>query len=196
MLPWQSGLDFKLAALRYRHMGTFISIPRDRDTGYVYPDPTTGEPKAHYVPSAFDMAHVGEGLVALARLCYVQGAEDIRPHLPNVRPFVRSHGGGGSTTTTAEESERAFESWLEGLRKTGTSTTSVWNTAHQMGSCRMSSSADDGVVDPRGKVWGVQGLYVADASVLPSATGVNPMVSTMAISDWIARGIVKDLGTS
>ena len=63
-----------------------------------------------------------------------------------------------------------------------------------MSSCRMSSSAADGVVDARGKVWGVdEGLYVADASVLPSASGVNPMVSTMATAEGIARGVVRDL---
>ena len=47
------------------------------------------------------------------------------------------------------------------------------------------------MVDERGKVWGVEGLYVADASVFPSASGVNPMVTNMAISDWISRGVAK-----
>jgi choline dehydrogenase-like flavoprotein len=58
----------------------------------------------------------------------------------------------------------------------------------------MSSTASTGVVDPSGKVWGTEGLYVADASVFPSASGVNPMVTNMAISDWISRGIAKGLG--
>ncbi len=44
-------------------------------------------------------------------------------------------------------------------------------------------------MDPRGKVWGCEGVWVADASVFPSASGVNPMVSTMAIADFISRGI-------
>lgn len=48
-------------------------------------------------------------------------------------------------------------------------------------------------MDPSGKVWGTEGLYVADASVFPSASGVNPMVTTMAISDFISRGIARDL---
>lgn len=66
-------------------------------------------------------------------------------------------------------------------------------TAHQMGSCRMSAKREDGgVVDKMGRVWGVQGLWIADASVLPSATGVNPMVSTMAIGEWIGRGIIEE----
>lgn len=36
-------------------------------------------------------------------------------------------------------------------------------------------------------------MYVSDASVFPSASGVNPMVTNMAISDWISRGIGKEL---
>ena len=57
----------------------------------------------------------------------------------------------------------------------------------------MSTRAQDGVVDPKGKVWGTENLYVADASVFPSASGVNPMVTNMAISDWISRGISREL---
>lgn len=63
-----------------------------------------------------------------------------------------------------------------------------------MSSCRMSSREGDGVVDPKGKVWGVEGLYIADASVLPTATGVNPMISTMAVANWIAVGVCEGLG--
>ncbi len=56
----------------------------------------------------------------------------------------------------------------------------------------MSASAKAGVVDPKGRVWGVdQGLWVADASVFPSASGVNPMVTNMAIAEWVSRGIIQ-----
>jgi len=50
------------------------------------------------------------------------------------------------------------------------------------------------VVDSQGRVWGTEGLYVADASVFPSASGVNPMVTNMGICEWISRGIVKEMG--
>ncbi len=62
-----------------------------------------------------------------------------------------------------------------------------------MGTCRMGSNVKHSVVDPNGKVWGAEGLYVADASVFPSASGVNPMVTNMAISDWISRGVAREL---
>jgi choline dehydrogenase-like flavoprotein len=55
-------------------------------------------------------------------------------------------------------------------------------TAHQMGSCRIGTSARDSVADPDGKVWGVDGLYITDASAFPTASGVNPMLTAMALA--------------
>jgi choline dehydrogenase-like flavoprotein len=181
-------MDFKLCSLRHRHLDVFFSMPRDRDTGRVYPDPKTGRPRISYTPSAFDRAHALEGIVALAKICYAMEAEEIRPFYSGIDPFLRKKSEMGS-----EAENTRFEEWLNKLRAVGNPTTEPWGCAHQMGTCRMSKSEDEGVVDPQGKVWGIEGLYVADASVFPSATGVNPMVTTMAISDSIAHGIVADL---
>lgn len=57
----------------------------------------------------------------------------------------------------------------------------------------MSKSEALGVVDQTGKVWGTEGLYVADASVFPSASGVNPMITNMALSDWISRALSEKM---
>ena len=42
---------------------------------------------------------------------------------------------------------------------------------HQMGSCRMGRSITDSVADGEGECWEVAGLYVADASAFPTASG-------------------------
>lgn len=208
-MPWRSALDFKLTALRYRHMDTWFSMPRERDTGRVYPDPATGRPRVDYTPSAFDRAHGLEGILALCRICFSSGAAEIRPWLPGVEPFVRRRrpsSSGASPENKKEEEQKEekqeeekqeedarFEKWLQTVRASGIPVDAPWGCAHQMGSCRMSAAPEDGVVDPSGRVWGVEGLYVADASVFPSASGVNPMVTNMAISDRTARGISADL---
>ncbi|KAG9847590.1 hypothetical protein KCU77_g8234, partial [Aureobasidium melanogenum] len=67
-------------------------------------------------------------------------------------------------------------------------------SAHQMGTARMGSSPTNSVVNSRGAVWNTQSLFVADTSVFPGASGVNPMITGMAIARGIARGIVEDLG--
>lgn len=70
----------------------------------------------------------------------------------------------------------------------------------------MGVSKNTSVVNPRGAVWGTDNLYVADAvgrseilartnsqSVFPSASGVNPMVTTMACAYSIAGFLLEDL---
>ncbi|KAI1498361.1 long chain fatty alcohol oxidase [Biscogniauxia marginata] len=197
-MPWRSAIDFKLCTLRYRHFDTFFSMARDRDTGQIYPDPETGRPRVAYTPSAFDRAHVLEGVIALARICHATGAEEIRPFLQGVEPFVRrrrrqKEDPRDDSPEAGEEDDPEFQDWLKHVRAAGNPGSAAWGSAHQMGSCRMSASAPAGVVDPRGAVWGVEGLYVADASVFPSASGVNPMITVMAIADWIARGVAAEL---
>jgi long-chain-alcohol oxidase len=44
-------------------------------------------------------------------------------------------------------------------------------TAHQMGSARIGSSRSCSVADPNGHCWDVEGLYICDASALPTSTG-------------------------
>lgn len=61
------------------------------------------------------------------------------------------------------------------------------SATHVFGSCRM--SAKDGAVDAAGKLAGVDGIYLADASVFPSPSAVNPQATVMAISDLVSRGI-------
>ncbi|MCU1279062.1 MAG: Oxidoreductase, family [bacterium] len=53
---------------------------------------------------------------------------------------------------------------------------------HLFGGCRAGKDATTSVVDPTLKVHGVDGLYVMDASVFPTNTGVNPQHSIMSIA--------------
>jgi choline dehydrogenase-like flavoprotein len=57
---------------------------------------------------------------------------------------------------------------------------------HTFGSCRMTAD-DRGPVDPDGKLRGLEGLYICDASVFPSPSAVNPQATIMALSDITSR---------
>jgi choline dehydrogenase-like flavoprotein len=41
------------------------------------------------------------------------------------------------------------------------------------------------------EVFGNSGAYVADASLFPSASGVNPMVTIIALAHRIGKGLVR-----
>ena len=61
----------------------------------------------------------------------------------------------------------------------------VVNYCHPAGTCALGS-----VVDAHGQVKGVDGLYVADASVMPTMTRGNPNLPTAVIAARIAFGLV------
>jgi choline dehydrogenase-like flavoprotein len=60
---------------------------------------------------------------------------------------------------------------------------------HPMSTARMSADPGRGVTDPNGAVRGAAGLYVADASLLPSSVGVNPMMTIIACALRVADGV-------
>jgi choline dehydrogenase-like flavoprotein len=68
--------------------------------------------------------------------------------------------------------------------------------AHACGTCRMAGDASRGVVDPAGKVFGVDDLYVVDASVFPSSGGVNPSLTVAAAALKLAEQFVRDRSPS
>ena len=190
--PWLGGLDFKLLCAQFKHMTGYISLARDRDPGRVYPDPTDGRCRIAYTPSAFDKKHILEGMLALAKINYVAGASTIYTVTDGVPVFERTPLPEGADDPGINDP--AFQAWLALVKHKGLhSPDTSFGSAHQMGTCRMGSNVKHSVVDPNGKVWGTEGLYVADASVFPSASGVNPMVTNMAISDWISRGVAREL---
>jgi choline dehydrogenase len=66
------------------------------------------------------------------------------------------------------------------------------NYCHPAGTCAMGPATDPGaVVDFRGAVHGVDNLYVADASIMPSITRGNPNLPVAMIGARVAAGLLK-----
>ena len=64
---------------------------------------------------------------------------------------------------------------------------------HPVGSCRMGAADDDNaVVDPQLRLRGLRNLRVADASVFPLQTGVNPNLTVAMLAErcaaWLLAG--------
>ncbi|HET8706361.1 MAG TPA: GMC family oxidoreductase, partial [Pseudomonadales bacterium] len=66
-------------------------------------------------------------------------------------------------------------------------------TVHPLGGCTMADSPLTGVVSAKrgelGQVFNYKNLYVADGSIIPSAIGVNPVLTIGSIAEMIAEDI-------
>ncbi|KAJ5114266.1 hypothetical protein NUU61_000025 [Penicillium alfredii] len=194
VFPWRDGLNYKLWAAGMRNSTSFITLTKDRDGGRVYPDPTDGRCRIDYTVSNFDRRHIVEGLIASAKIAYISGAKEFHTTYRDIPPFIRPD----ASNFDAPEGTNAaaLQNWIAELRRKSplNPERGLFASAHQMGTCRMGKSPKSSVVDADCQVWGTDGLYVVDASVFPSASGVNPMVTNMAIADWASRNISRAMG--
>jgi cholesterol oxidase len=59
-------------------------------------------------------------------------------------------------------------------------------TAHILGGCAIGASAETGVIDERHEVFGHEGLFVCDGSVIPGNLAVNPSLTITALAERFA----------
>ena len=145
----------------------------DSASGFVKAGPF-GWNTIHYDVTDGDQEKFIKGVQLMAELYFAAGARRV------YTPFA------SAPTLEDPEQIKQLATWAPSVEHT------EYFTAHLMGTCRMSAQQDRGVVDPQGQVWGVKGLYVADASVLPSTIGVNPQVTIMALARLIGESIASD----
>jgi len=173
---WTGARQHKRAMQRIKHNANIIILTRDRDGGQIKLD-KNGQPIVHYRLSDYDAAHMMVGLKEAFKIHVAAGAQEVHgPH--NDYPTFRPGGEKGLDYFLAEVE-------LRGLKPNGFALFS----AHQMASCRIAGDAARGAVDPTGQTYEIKNLFVADGSVLPNAPGVNPMLSIMGVSHYIAQQI-------
>ena len=62
-------------------------------------------------------------------------------------------------------------------------------TAHILGGCAIGPNPDSGVIDGQNRVYGYEGMYVIDGSMIPANLGVNPSLTIMAMAEHAMRHI-------
>jgi long-chain-alcohol oxidase len=182
--PWESGAQHRAWMARLPRTALAGILLRDRFGGRVSVD-REGHPVVDYRLSRYDRAHLRRAIAGAAEVMEAAGAREI--WLPLARAISYQPGARG-------EARGARDEWLARVDAAGWGANQLLLVSfHQMASCRMGASARTSVVDAEHRVWGIRGLYVADASVFPSASGVNPMLTVMAIAHRAANVIASKL---
>ena len=176
--PWESAAGYRERMSKLPSTALVGILLRDRFGGRVRTD-RDGNPVIDYRLSRYDGAHLRRAIAAAAEVLEAAGAREI--WLPLARAVAYRPGVPGAGTR---------DEWLGRVDAAGLGPNELLLvTFHQMASCRMGASRRTSVVDAEHRVWGIRGLYVSDASTFPSASGVNPMLTVMAIAHR-AAGVI------
>ena len=62
---------------------------------------------------------------------------------------------------------------------------------HPSGTAAAGSDPSRHPVDPEGRLRGIEGVWVADGSILPSCPGVNPQISIMAMAIGVGEAAAQ-----
>ena len=149
-------------------------MTRDEPTGKVSIS-YNGNPKLEYNLSTQTIDSMARGMSIVAKMWFDVGATSIitshvdvpeiktKADIPNIKYAVRNNPNG-----------------------------LLVGSAHPQGGNRMGDNKDECVVDSDCKVFDFNNLYVCDASVFPTAIGVNPQLTVMALATITANKIIRN----
>lgn len=134
-----------------------------------------GRPSVRYGLTDGDVAKVRRGVRVLGELLLAAGAEFVTPGVH-----------GWHEQVSDPEVMARFED--EGPRDPKAYHVAI---THLFGTCRMGSNRARSVVRPDFRHHAIDRLYVADSSVFPTNTGVNPQTSILALATLCGRAIAR-----
>ncbi len=180
-LPWVSSSSHRALMERFAKLSLCAVLCRDSAGGQVRID-RDGQPRLHYRITPADEHRIGAGVAGAGQVLAAAGAAEIFSMHPRRISFRPDQPGG-------------YESWAAATRRAGYRGGRVtFFSYHQMGSCRLGSDPGTSAVGPDHETHEVRGLFVADSSVFPTASGVNPMLSVMGLAHRAAGRIAARVG--
>jgi len=170
LMPYESAESHQAFMKRFNQTATLAVMFRDRPVGRVLSD------GFEYTMAEEDRAGWIDALRTGSRILFAAGARRVffnshRPLILNGPQEIDS----GLTLDLARDERIQITS------------------GHPMGGCALGGDRRRAVVDSRGRSWDVDGLYVADSSILPTSLGVNPCYTVFALGRYIADKMVDDM---
>lgn len=175
-LPWMGGEQHKRLISSMEHLANVIVIARDFHGGRVSID-KQGQPVVEYKLHSYDRKHLQKGVLEALKIHHAAGAREISsPH--------------NERMTFVNDGKSDFGAFLKKVEAKGLKPNDfALFSAHQMSSCRIAAYPQLGAVKPDGELWELRNCYVVDGSAMPTATGVNPMLSILTLAHYLVQGI-------
>ncbi len=127
-----------------------------------------------WTPTEGDMRQVRKGVRVLGEMMLAAGAQYVTPGVFGWHAQVEDPSVMASFDEEGPLDPRAY----------------ALAVTHMFGTCRMASDPARGVVRPDFRHHQVDGLYIADSSVFPSNTGVNPQTSIIALASLCGEHVL------
>jgi choline dehydrogenase-like flavoprotein len=159
---------FATAITEWRRTSVYYAAITSEGRGRVHALPGRSDPIVTYRLSPRDRAMLGSGLARLSLLMLAAGAEEVYPGFRGA-PVVRNR--------------RDLAVVNDRFRATRASVMTV----HLCSTVPMGGDPRRAGTDSFGRVHGLDNVHVNDASLLPSAPGVNPQGTVMALAIRNAR---------
>ncbi len=141
----------------------YYTAIRSEGTGRVWAVPGLRTPVVSYRLTESDLSLLARGLVHLGELLFAAGATALYPSIA-----------GGPVLRRRDD----LVSWWDAVDRNRVNLMTV----HLASTVRMGENDSLAAADSFGRVRGVANLWVNDASLLPTAPGVNPQAAIMAIA--------------
>jgi long-chain-alcohol oxidase len=174
-IPWRDPTQYRRLMRLLPNMSVLAPLVRDHGGGRV--TARDGAARVDYRMGKDDLADIRRGIQAAVQIMEAGGAREIftgQSAYVSYKPGQR----GGIDAFMSEVDRAGYGPGQMG-----------YFSFHQMGSCRMGADPATSVVGPDHQAHLVKGLFVADGSAFPSASGVNPMITIMAMAHRASRYI-------
>jgi choline dehydrogenase-like flavoprotein len=173
-LFWSSLPLGQMSLRKLKNLATCGCMIRDEGTGRVRFRGDGQSPAIEYRSSESDRRRFLLGNRALVRLFFAAGAKAVWPML-----------------NTNFDAATTLESALAQLPDNLPVTKINPYGSHPQSTCRFGADRKSSVCKPSGETHDIERLYIADGSIFPTALGVNPQITIMAMATGMAREIAR-----
>lgn len=174
--PWTSAAEHKELISRYRSRADWVFLIEDLGSGRITIDEAGRSVATYPLENASDQRTYKNGMIACIRMHVAAGADTI---------FV---GGQPFTPWRRGDDVEEFITRLDAL-PIGPGGLVAFS-AHQMGTATLGADPSTSVADSRGELHDTKGVWIADASGMPTCSSVNPMITTMTLARRTAHNIL------